>query len=311
MNNFLKIKNVLQNQILSRSFCTNPKLRFVQYQKVNSEKNEIGISSEDGQEILELSKYCYPSDMKKLIERGINTNEIKEKLSNFDKIKTSDVKLLPPILNPQKIVCIGLNYRGHCDEQKIEYPKEPVFFAKFQSSLIGPTDDIIAHTITSKMDWEVELAVVIGSKASKVKRENAMDHVFGYTIAQDITAREWQKKNGGQWLISKSMDTFCPLGPCIAHKSELDASDLTIKCSVNGEIKQCGKTSEFIFPIDDIISRLTQSITLLPGDLILTGTCSGVGVFRNPREFLRIGDVIESEIEGIGKMINTIVCPSL
>jgi 2-keto-4-pentenoate hydratase/2-oxohepta-3-ene-1,7-dioic acid hydratase in catechol pathway len=245
--------------------------------------------------------------MKSLIEKGINVEEIKAKADSFETIRTSEVKLLPPITNPSKVICIGLNYRGHCDEQKIEYPKEPVFFAKLPSAIVGPTDDVVAHKITTKIDWEVELAVVIGSKASKVKREDAMNYVFGYTVAQDITAREWQKRNGGQWMISKSMDTFLPLGPCMALKSELDASDLTIKCSVNGEVKQCGKTSEFIFPIDDIISRLTQSITLEPGDILLTGTCSGVGVFRNPREFMKVGDVIESEIEGIGKMINTVV----
>lgn len=233
--------------------------------------------------------------------------DLRRKAEAFDVVKISDVKLLPPILNPQKIICIGLNYKSHCDEQKIEYPKEPVFFCKFPSSLVGPTDDIKAHKITNKMDWEVELAVVIGTKAFQVRREDALNHVFGYTIAQDITAREWQKKNGCQWSLSKSFDTFCPLGPCIVHKSDINATNLTIKCSVNGVPKQCGKTNEFIFPIDDIISRLSSSVTLVPGDVILTGTCSGVGVFRNPREFLKIGDVIESEIEGIGKLINTVV----
>lgn len=286
-----------------------PRLRFVQYEKNNCiGKQQLGICSEDGKSIMELSKFsCYPNDLKQLIERGINPQEILAKTESLEPIKTSDVKLLSPILNPQKIVCIGLNYRGHCDEQKIEYPKEPVFFSKFQSSIVGPTDNVILHNLTKYLDWEVELAVIIGSKASKVSREDAMNYVFGFTVAQDITAREWQKRNGGQWLISKSMDTFCPLGPCVVHKSELDASDLTIRCSVNNVLKQCGQTSEFIFPIDDIISRLSQSITLVPGDVILTGTCSGVGVFRNPREFLKVGDVVESEIEGIGKLINTIV----
>lgn len=237
----------------------------------------------------------------------IDLKDLKRKANAFEIIKVSEVKLLPPVLNPQKIICIGLNYKSHCDEQKIEYPKEPVFFNKFPSALCGPTDSIKAHKITTKMDWEVELAVIIGKKAFQVPREQAMDHVFGYTIAQDITAREWQKKNGGQWSLSKSFDTFCPLGPCIVHKSDIDASNLTIKCSVNEILKQCGKTNEFIFNIDDIISRLSRSVTLIPGDVILTGTCSGVGVFRNPREFLKVGDVVESEIEGIGKLINRVV----
>lgn len=157
------------------------------------------------------------------------------------------------------------------------------------------------------MDWEVELAVIIGAKASHVKKENAFDYVFGYCVAQDITARDWQKRNGGQFLIGKSMDTFCPLGPAVVHKSSVNPGDLTIKCSVNNVLKQCGKTSELIFSIEEIIERVTQSITLLPGDVILTGTPSGVGVARTPPEFLKVGDVIESEIEGIGKIINTIV----
>lgn len=157
----------------------------------------------------------------------------------------------------------------------------------------------------------MELAVIIGAKAFHVKKENAFDYVFGYSVAQDISARDWQKmRNGGQFLIGKSMDSFCPLGPAVVHKSAVDPSDLTIKCSVNNVLKQCGKTSELIFAIDDIIERVTQSITLLPGDIILTGTPSGVGMHRNPPEFLKAGDVIESEIEGIGKLINTVVADS-
>jgi 2-keto-4-pentenoate hydratase/2-oxohepta-3-ene-1,7-dioic acid hydratase in catechol pathway len=280
----------------------------VQYTKCSDNKKHLGVTSEDGSQIIEISKYkCYPNDLKQFIEKGIDLAEIKSKVDCYEPIRTDDVKLLPPLANPQKIICIGLNYRGHCDEQKIEYPSEPVFFSKFSTALIGPTDDIVAHKITTKLDWEVELGVVIGTKAHKVSRENAMDHVFGYTVANDITAREWQKRNGGQWLISKTMDKTCPIGPCVVSKTELDASNLTIRCSVNNVVKQCGKTSEFIFPIDDIISRLSQCITLVPGDLILTGTCAGVGVFRNPREFLKFGDVVECEIEGIGKLINTVV----
>lgn len=257
---------------------------------------------------MEVSKYsCYPNNMRQFIERNIDLNELKERFPCFEKIKTSNVKLLSPMLNPQKIICLGLNYKSHCEEQKVEIPKEPIFFSKFQSSICGPTDDIVAHKITTKMDWEVELAVIIGSPAYQVTRENAMDYVFGYTVAQDITAREWQKKNGGQWLIAKSMDTFCPLGPCIVPKNEIDGNNLAIRCKVNNVAKQCGNTNDLIFTIDDIIYRLTQCITLLPGDIILTGTCSGVGVFRNPREFLKVGDIIESEIEGIGKLINTVV----
>jgi 2-keto-4-pentenoate hydratase/2-oxohepta-3-ene-1,7-dioic acid hydratase in catechol pathway len=180
--------------------------------------------------------------------------------------------------------------------------------SKFASTLVGPNGNIIAHKISEKIDWEVELAVIIGKKAKHVKKSNAFDHVFGYTVAQDISARDWQKqRNGGQFLIGKSMDTFCPLGPAIVHKSEVDPSDLKISCSLNGVKKQEGKTSELIFKIDDIIEQITKCITLKPGDVILTGTPSGVGMHRNPPEYLKPNDILESEIENIGKITNKII----
>lgn len=284
-------------------------MRFVQYKrKDGGDCQFLGVSSDDGSQIKELNSLDYPNDLKKFIEMGVNIEEIKKQIECFDSINTSDVELLSPILEPQKILCVGLNYRGHCDEQKKEYPKEPMFFSKFASTIVGPTGDVIAHKISDQIDWEVELAVIIGAKASHVKKENAFDYVFGYSVAQDISARDWQKqRNGGQFLIGKSMDSFCPLGPAVVHKSAVDPSDLVIKCSINNVLKQCGKTSELIFTIEDIIERVTQSITLMPGDVILTGTPGGVGMHRSPPEYLKVGDVIESEIEGIGKIINTVV----
>lgn len=269
----------------------------------------MGVSNDDGSQIKELDSLVeYPNDLKKFIELGVNIDELKKKIEGLKSISTDSVELLPPILEPQKILCVGLNYKGHCDEQNKPYPKEPMFFSKYASTLVGPTGNVIAHKISDQIDWEVELAVIIGAKASHVKKENAFDYVFGYSVAQDISARDWQKlRNGGQFLIGKSMDSFCPLGPAVVHKSEVDPSDLTIKCKVNNVLKQCGKTSELIFTIEDVIERVTQSITLLPGDIILTGTPGGVGMHRTPPEFLKVGDVIESEIEGIGKIINTVV----
>jgi len=284
-------------------------MRFVQFKRKDDNSQHLGISSDDGSQIKDLNSVAgYPNDLKKLIEVGVNINEIKSKMECMKSIKISDVELLSPITEPQKILCVGLNYRGHCDEQNKEYPKEPMFFSKFASTLVGPTGNVIAHKISDQIDWEVELAVIIGATASHVKKEKAFDYVFGYSVAQDITARDWQKlRNGGQFLIGKSMDSFCPLGPAVVHKSVIDPRDLTIKCKVNNVLKQCGKTSELIFTIDDIIERVTQSITLFPGDIILTGTPSGVGMHRNPPEYLKPGDVIESEIEGIGKIINKVV----
>lgn len=292
------------------SFSADTKMRFVQYKKKgDTECRYLGVSSDDGSQIKELNSLgCYPNDLKDFIKSGVSVDEVKSKIASLESINTADVELLSPVLEPQKILCVGLNYRGHCDEQKKEYPKEPMFFSKFASTLVGPTDNVIAHKITDQIDWEVELAVIIGKKATHVSKANAFDYVFGYSVAQDISARDWQKqRNGGQFLIGKSMDSFCPLGPAVIHKSAIDPSDLTIKCSVNNVLKQCGKTSELIFTIEDIIERVTQSITLLPGDVILTGTPGGVGMHRSPPEFLKVGDVIESEIEGIGKIINKVV----
>lgn len=285
-------------------------MRFVQFKHKNDPENcrQLGITNDDGSQLKQISgDGAYPADLKQLIVRGFNICELQAKLETLEPINTCNVKLLPPISDPQKILCVGLNYRGHCDEQKKEHPKEPMFFSKFASTIVGPTGNVIAHKISSQIDWEVELAVIIGAKASHVPKENAFDYVFGYTVAQDISARDWQKRNGGQFLMGKSMDSFCPLGPAVVHKSQVDPSNLVIKCSVNKVLKQCGRTSELIFTIPDIIERVTQSITLLPGDIILTGTPGGVGVHRNPPEFLKVGDVIESEIECIGKMINCVV----
>jgi 2-keto-4-pentenoate hydratase/2-oxohepta-3-ene-1,7-dioic acid hydratase in catechol pathway len=281
-------------------------MKFVQYKQKGDGSQRLGIFNESESEIKELTGY--PSDLKKLIESGVNVDEIQSKSSSFKSVSRSDVEILAPITEPQKILCVGLNYRGHCDEQNKPYPKEPMFFSKYASALVGPYDNVIAHKISDQIDWEVELAVVIGKKAFHVSKQSALDYVFGYSVAQDISARDWQKqRNGGQFLIGKSMDSFAPIGPCVVTRSALDASDLPVKCSVNGVEKQNGRTSELIFDISDIIERVTQSITLLPGDIILTGTPSGVGMHRNPPEFLKPGDIIESEIEGIGKIVNKVV----
>lgn len=174
--------------------------------------------------------------------------------------------------------------------------------------MVGARGEIRAHKISDQIDWEVELAVIIGREAKNVEKSKALDYVFGYTVAQDISARDWQKqRNGGQFLIGKSMDTFCPLGPAIVHKSVVDPTNLKISCTLNGVLKQQGNTSELIFKIEDIIEEISKCITLKPGDVILTGTPAGVGMHRNPPEFLKPNDILESEIENIGKICNKIV----
>ncbi|XP_073814999.1 oxaloacetate tautomerase Fahd2a, mitochondrial isoform X2 [Musca autumnalis] len=290
-----------------------PKMRFVQFQRKNDERQRLGVVSEDGTSLVELSSgSCVSNDMITFIKQNYSISELEEKLKNFQSEEMNDsITLLPPVTNPEKIMCIGLNYQDHCEEQNKEPPKRPMFFSKFNNTLVGARGNVIAHKITNKMDWEIELAVIIGKKCKDVSREQAMDCIFGYSVAQDISARDWQNhRNSGQFLIGKSMDTFLPIGPSIVHKSLIkDPHDLEMVCKINGVEKQHSNTNNMIYKIDDMISRLSQSMTLQPGDILLTGTPKGVGMYRNPPEYLKVGDVIESEIQCLGKLVNKVVAP--
>ncbi|TDG52279.1 hypothetical protein AWZ03_001109 [Drosophila navojoa] len=289
------------------------RMRFVQYLRKGDLAKRLGLLTDDHKSVVELSGVeGVPCDLKTLIAQNPNLADLAKKAEKQPKLPLNDdVTLLPPLTDPGKIICIGLNYQDHCDEQNKPAPKAPMFFSKYNNTLVGPTDDVIAHEVTNKMDWEVELVVVIGKVARLVPKEKAFDYVFGYTIAQDISARDWQKeRNGGQFLLGKSMDTFCPLGPAVVHKSLIkDVYDLPLKTWINGVEKQNGNTGDMIHKIDDVINRLTQSITLLPGDIILTGTPKGVGMYRSPPEYLKAGDVIKTEIDGLGTMTNQVVPP--
>ncbi|KAL7730379.1 hypothetical protein ACLKA6_016613 [Drosophila palustris] len=286
-------------------------MRFVQYLRKGDLAKRLGLLAEDQKSLVELSGVDgLPCDLKTLIAQNPNLEELAQKAQKQPKLDINDdVTLLPPLTDPGKIICIGLNYQDHCDEQNKPAPKEPMFFSKYNNALVGPKDNVIAHKSSEKIDWEVELVVVIGKVARKVAKERAFDYVFGYTVAQDISARDWQKeRNGGQFLLGKSMDTFCPLGPAVVHKSLIkDVYDLPLKTWINGVEKQNGNTGNMIYKIDDVISRLTESITLLPGDIILTGTPKGVGMHRSPPEYLKAGDVIKTEIVGLGTMTNNVV----
>ncbi|XP_011693345.1 PREDICTED: fumarylacetoacetate hydrolase domain-containing protein 2 [Wasmannia auropunctata] len=220
----------------------------------------------------------------------------------------ADVNFLAPVTRMDKLVCIGLNYSGHCQEQGVPTPESPVVFNKFPSNIIGPHDNILLPQISDKIDWEAELAIVIGKRCKGLNKDDVEDCIFGYTVAQDITARDWQKRNGGQFLISKAMDTFCPLGPVVVAKEAIcDINNLSVRTWVNGNLKQDCKTSELIFKPHDIVAYLSQFMTLLPGDVILTGTPAGVGFRRNPPEFLQRGDVLETEIESLGRLRNKVI----
>ena len=213
----------------------------------------------------------------------------------------SETRLGSPICRPSKIICIGLNFKDHAAESGMDTPAEPVVFFKATSSLVGPNDDLILPRGGDKTDWEVELAVVIGKKASYVEEADAMSHVAGYCLHNDYSERAFQLEKGGQWVKGKSCDTFAPLGPFMATTDEIsNASDLKMWLTVNGDKKQDGTTSNFIFDIPVVISYLSQHMTLLPGDVISTGTPAGVGLGFDPPQYLKAGDVVELGIDGLG-----------
>ena len=211
-----------------------------------------------------------------------------------------------PIERPGKIVCVGLNYRDHAEEQGVELPSEPLLFAKWPTSLIGPGEAIVIPPIVTKADYEAELGVVIGARAKSVSKENAFEAVRGYLCANDVSARDLQFSDG-QWTRGKSPDTFCPVGPMVPRDDVADPHALRIRAIVSGEVLQDSTTANLIFGVDDVISYASQTTTLEPGDLILTGTPAGVGVFRDPQRLLQPGDEVTIEIEGIGSLTNPVV----
>jgi len=212
-----------------------------------------------------------------------------------------------PIERPGKIICVGLNYHDHAEEQGAELPEEPLLFAKWPTALIGPGDPIVIPPLVTKCDYEAELGVVIGARVRGVSKENALEAVRGYLCANDVSARDLQFKDG-QWTRGKSVDTFCPVGPRLVPVEEIpDPHDLRIRAIVSGEVLQDSTTAKLIFGVADVISHASQTMTLEPGDLILTGTPAGVGVFRDPPRLLRAGDDVTIEIERIGSLTNSVV----
>lgn len=207
-----------------------------------------------------------------------------------------------PIYRPSKIVCIGLNYRDHAAETKAEPPKEPVLFFKSTTSLVGPNDPLVRPKNATKVDWEVELAVVIGKQTQYVSKGQALEHVAGFALHNDYSERNFQLERGGQWVKGKSADTFAPLGPFLATVDELpNYNNLKMWLKVNGKMEQNSSTGNMIFDVPALVSYVSQFMTLLPGDVISTGTPAGVGMGMNPPRFLNAGDVVELGIEGLGQ----------
>jgi 2,4-didehydro-3-deoxy-L-rhamnonate hydrolase len=219
----------------------------------------------------------------------------------------SNVGLLAPVLRPEKIICVGLNYRDHAAEGGQQVPTEPILFGKYRNSIIGPGAAIrLPRLAAAEADYEAELAVVIGRAASRVSPAEALDHVAGYTCANDVSARDLQMR-GGQWLHGKAIDTFLPLGPWIVTADEIpDPQALRIRCLVNGEVMQDSSTREMVFGAAALVSFISQTISLSPGDVISTGTPAGVGFARKPPRYLRAGDRVTVSIEGIGDLTNPV-----
>lgn len=212
-----------------------------------------------------------------------------------------EVRLGAPLTRPSKIVCVGLNYAQHAAEAGMEVPKEPVLFFKATSAMVGPYDDIMIPKGSTKTDWEVELSVVIGKKAAYLEKDEVIDHIAGYVLHNDVSERAFQLERSGQWVKGKSCDTFAPMGPFIATTDEIeDPNNLNLWLKLNGKVMQNSSTSDFIFNIQEAISHISQFMTLLPGDIISTGTPFGVGMGLKPELYLKPGDVVELGIEGLG-----------
>jgi acylpyruvate hydrolase len=219
----------------------------------------------------------------------------------------SDVNLAPLIPAPEKIICIGLNYRSHAEETGLDIPDYPTLFAKYTRTLIGPADEIVLARNSSKVDWEAELTLVIGRECRHVDAAEAGDAIAGYTVANDISMRDWQGRTR-QWLQGKTFESSTPVGPALVTLDELDTPEhLRITCEVNGELFQDATTDDLVFSAPELVAYISEIITLVPGDLILTGTPSGIGGRQDPPRFLAPGDVVRTTVEGVGETVNTCV----
>ena len=276
-----------------------------------SETFEIGVGIElpEAEEVVDLvaTDPKIPSTMREILATApTSIDRIAEVLERGKYVTATYRRLLAPILHPGKVIGIGLNYSDHAQETGAAIPTEPIVFSKFGNTVAGPGDTILLPSISSKVDYEAELVVVIGKKGRNIPREQALSHVAGYTAGHDVSARDWQLEKGAkQWLLGKTFDTFAPIGPVLVTADEIpNPQDLKIQFRLNGETMQNGTTGKMIFGVDELIAYLSQVMTLEPGDIIFTGTPPGVGMARNPQIFLKDGDVCEVEVEKIGVLKN-------
>jgi 2-keto-4-pentenoate hydratase/2-oxohepta-3-ene-1,7-dioic acid hydratase in catechol pathway len=255
-----------------------------------------------------------PSSVRGLLELGLDWQKKAWAALSRGPVRhdPANVRLLSPVPDPRKIVCIGLNYRDHAIESGAEIPSEPVLFSKYPTTLIGHGDSIVLPSVSEQVDYEAELVVVIGRGGRHISKDKAMGHVGGYMVGHDVSARDWQlNKPGKQWMAGKTFDTFAPTGPELVTPDEVpDPHSLRIQLRLNGQTMQDSNTNQLIFRIDEIVSYLSQVMTLQPGDLIFTGTPPGVGMARKPPVWLKPGDVAEVEIEHLGILRNPVVAES-
>ncbi len=314
-------------------------MRFLTFLRKN--ENRVGLMGPDDHviDLAELNRRYlkggsanYLNSMQTFIEAGVKALSLAKKASKYvagrdeeglrklrqagGLLKLSQIKILSPIPWPRKnVILLGVNYKEHIEEGArarsidLKYPEAPVFFTKPATSIIGHLGKVIHHRATEKLDYEIELAVIMGKKGRDIPKEKVYDYIFGYTICLDMTARDLQRKHG-QWFKGKSLDTYCPLGPWIVHKSALpNPQGLRLACRVNGQVMQDDNTSNMIFDIPATIEALSSGMTLEPGEIISTGTPSGVGFARVPPFFLKPGDKVEGEVEGIGILQVEIASP--
>ncbi len=272
----------------------------MKFLRVGERGNEIPAILDDKNNIRNLSNF-----FKDLTPENLN-------FENLDKIKNFDINSLPLldqnqrigscVIKPANFFAIGLNYKAHAAETNSNTPKEPIVFNKSPNCIVGPNDDIVIPKFSKSLDHEVEIAIVIGKKAKYVKEEEAQDYIIGYCICNDISEREWQKDRGGQWVKGKSGDTFGPLGPYLVTKDEIrDPSNLNLTLDLNGKRRQTGNTSLMIFNFNFLISHISQFITLMPGDVITTGTPAGVGMGMTPPDYLKDGDEMILKVDNLGE----------
>jgi acylpyruvate hydrolase len=276
-------------------------------------KGQVRIGALQGDSVVDLNRAesRLPTDMISFLEAGDQALNLAKNVVASAPAKAvlnrSAVTLKAPIPRPGKILCLGLNYRDHAEETKSALPEYPIIFTKYANTVIGPGEAIMLPKVSQQIDYEAEFGVVIGRRARNVAQAKALDHVAGYVCFNDVSARDYQRKTS-QWTIGKTFDTFGPMGPALVTADEIaDPHNLDIRLILNGEVMQSSNTRHLIFTVDYLIAELSTIMTLEPGDVISTGTPGGVGMARNPQRWLRPGDVVQVEIEGLGVLENPVV----